>query len=252
MYIKSFILRENNISKKGILFEHKFSYTVGSMSASSELKDYFATAYRTGSDVWTHLPYHNDALEIVANAGLPKGALALDVGTGRGLWALHLAESGVRVIGIDYVPEIVQRNNEEVKARNIGKQLRFMEGDALDIPFTDQGFDLVTGIGVLQHLSEDEWSTYVNEVARVLKKGGVYLNVSLSRKTTEFYGSIPSDIPDGNLEKFGMQYHFFEEKEIDELFKKPFSLKEQKIEIYSGKGMTEHSLALVFSLFKKK
>src|SRR3989338_2896670 len=98
-----------------------------------EHKNYFETAYKTGSDVWTHVTVENQGKDFVER--LVPGALVLELGSGRGLFAKHLAESGFRVIGLDFAGDAVKRADEEVKNWGLAGKLKFVEANALDIPF---------------------------------------------------------------------------------------------------------------------
>jgi SAM-dependent methyltransferase len=79
--------------------------------------EYFDLAYRTGSDIWTHIPYHNLALTMLPP--IPADSIVLDVGSGRGLWAFKLIDHGFRVIGLDYIQSIVDRVNADIKLNNM-------------------------------------------------------------------------------------------------------------------------------------
>lgn len=213
-------------------------------------KHYFEIAYRTGSDVWTHIPYHHIALRILPPLG--ENAMVLDVGAGRGLWMGKLVADGNRVIGLEYLPEVVKKGNEDVKLYDYADRARFILGDVRDIPLTDNSFDAVTDIGLLQHLDTIDWHQYMHEIHRVLKQGGYVLNVSLSKETARFMGFRPKTSPQIHFEKFGVTYHFFSNDEINALFAHHgFSLIEQKIEHFEPKTDPGDSLALVFSLYKK-
>ncbi len=209
-------------------------------------KEYFATAYRTGSDVWTHLPMKNRGALLMEK--LPPGALILDVGSGRGLLAKKMAESGFSVIGIDFEKEIVKKTNELVKGWGLEGKLKFVEGDALDIPFVDSSFDAVFDFGLLENLYEEDWGRYADEVSRVLKPGGYYLNTSLSKETQEFLGFRPKGSPSGELKKYDVVYHFFTKDQIKNIFDHNLNPIEQNIKF------SEHpdQIALVETLFQKK
>lgn len=213
-------------------------------------KKYFQFAYQTGSDIWTHIPYYSKALSFLPE--LEKDSLVLDIGGGRGLWALHLLEQGYRVLGIDYIPSIVDKVNERIRGEGLTERARFVVGDAKEIPFVDEGFDLVTDIGTMQHIEAKDWDRYVQEVYRVLKKDGFYLNVSYSRKTDQFLGWKPKNSATGDFNKFGVYYHFFTEDEIKEIFGKKFEITKQDFQIYESKSDPEDKIVLVFSIMKKK
>lgn len=213
-------------------------------------RSYFELAYRTGSDLWSHIPYQRIALQMLPP--LHPGALVLDVGAGRGRWAFTLVEHNYRVLGIDYVPHIVDRANDEVKYRGISEKVRFLEGDVFDIPFTDQSFDMVTDIGLLQHMNSADWGKYVAELGRVLHLGGYILSVQLSRETPRYLGFTPKSTPDATMEKFGVSYHFFEGQEVADIYSKiGCSLVAQRVEFFDARSDPSDSVALVFSLLRK-
>lgn len=218
------------------------------MSVST--KQYFETAYRTGSDIWTHIPYHKVALQMLPH--LPENGLVLDVGSGRGIWLRKMVRLGLRVIGIDIVQDIVNTANEDIKSEGITDKARFMLGDVLDIPFTPASFDAVTDIGLLQHLDKVDWGAYVEEIYRVLKPGGYFLNVSLSRETTRFLDHQPKMAPTGDFEKFGLQYYFFKRSEIKELFQGRFVIAKQMVRHFDARTDPGDDIALVFTLMQKK
>lgn len=181
-----------------------------------EHKKYFETAYKNGADTWTHLPIESRGLKLKEQ--LPEGALILDIGSGRGIFAKNLVESGFKVIGIDFEGSVVKRANEEIKGWGLEGKLKFMEANALDIPLTDTSFDGACDFGMFENLYKEDWPQYASEVARILKPGGFYLSVVSSRKTPNFFGFSPSASADGEVEKYGVHYHFFEDKEITQIF----------------------------------
>ncbi|MCA9352093.1 class I SAM-dependent methyltransferase [Patescibacteria group bacterium] len=213
-------------------------------------KQYFQFAYQTGSDIWTHLPYRYTAEEMLPD--FERDALVLDIGAGRGLWAAKLVGLGYRVLGIDYVKDIVEKVNARIREDGYADRARFMVGNALDIPFTDTSFDLVTDIGTLQHITSDQWDDYVGEISRVLKTGGYFLKISLSRKTAQFMGWSPRTSTDGNFTKFGVHYHFFTENEITDTFGEAFMIVDQQFQTYESKSDPGDNVTLVFTLMQKK
>ncbi|HNU95710.1 MAG TPA: class I SAM-dependent methyltransferase [Candidatus Paceibacterota bacterium] len=209
-------------------------------------KEYFETAYRTGSDIWTHLSMKNRGAMLMEK--LQPGALILDVGSGRGLVAKKLAESGFSVIGLDFEKEIVKKTNGLVKDWGLEGKLKFVEGDALDIPFVDNSFDGVCDFGLMENLYKEDWEKYASEVCRVLKPGGYYLNTSLSKETQEFLGFRPKGSPGGDLEKYDLVYHFFGTDEIKNIFDHNLNPIEQDIKFVDH----PNEVALVETLFQKK
>lgn len=211
---------------------------------NSAPKEFFETAYRTGSDVWTDKHYRREIFEYLQQ--IPTDALVLDLGTGRGRWPFAMAETGLRVIGLDFVKNLIDVNNSEAKAKHLEGKLRFVHGDALDIPFADESFDAVTDFGLLQHLPRTDWPRYVGEVHRVLRLGGWYLSVALSKETEKFYDFEPRNSPTGDFEKYDLPYHFFADGEIAHTFGNQFRT------VTSGSIFVEsHKEYLVVTLLQK-
>lgn len=181
-----------------------------------EHKKYFETAYKTGSDTWPRLPIELQGIKLFEH--LPQGALILDIGSGRGLFAKHMTELGYRVIGLDFEGNMVKKANAEIKHWGMEGKLKFMEGDVLDIPFADASFDGACDFGLLENLYREDWDTYTSEVARILKPGGFYLNATMSRETKTFFEFSPKSSAEGDFQKYGIYYHFFSKEEVANIF----------------------------------
>lgn len=209
-------------------------------------KEYFETAYRTGSDIWTHLPMKDRGSIFMKE--LPREAMILDVGSGRGLFAKKLAEAGYKVIGVDFESNIVEKTNKEVKNWGLEGRLRFVEGSALDIPFTDESFDGVCDFGLMENLYKEDWPEYAREISRVLKPGGFYLNTSLSKETQNFFEFNPKGSETGEFKKYGMNYYFFDKDEMNNIFNHDLVTIKQDIEFIDK----PNEFALLETLFRKK
>lgn len=209
-----------------------------------EHKKYFETAYKTGADTWTHLPGQARGLKLMER--LPQNALILDIGSGRGIFARHLAEAGFRVIGIDFEKNIIQKTNGQIKDWGLEGKAKFVEANVLDIPFTDASFDGACDFGLLENLYEKDWQNYAEEINRILKPGGFYLNVSLSRQTKKFFDFSPLGSKDGNIDKYGVHYHFFDKEEMKNIFTNKLKVISQDIEFLENPKQ-----AILESLFQK-
>jgi phosphoethanolamine N-methyltransferase len=85
---------------------------------------------------------------------LQKGARALDVGSGIGGAAFHLAnEYGVEVTGVDLSPEMVAIAHERVPQSSGSPAVKFILGDILELPF-EHRFDIVWSRDALMHLPD--------------------------------------------------------------------------------------------------
>lgn len=97
---------------------------------------------------------------------LPDDAVVLEVGSGLGILANEVAARVPRgeVVGIEHAPE------QLAKAQALRPNVRFLQGDAHDLPFTEGSFDAVYCRYVLEHVADPQ--QVVREMHRVLKPGG--------------------------------------------------------------------------------
>jgi ubiquinone/menaquinone biosynthesis C-methylase UbiE len=77
-----------------------------------------------------------------AAADVGPGDTALDVGAGDGNVAIPLAKSGARVTALDPTPELFESGR--ARATEAGVEIEWVEGDAMDLPYEDGSFDVVT------------------------------------------------------------------------------------------------------------
>jgi len=98
-----------------------------------------------------------------------SGKYVLDLGCGTGVCTYDLAKRAKKVVGVDISTWAI----EKAKANPIAEKLNvdFVVGDAENIPFPDNTFDVVVNTALLQYF--DEPQKVINEIHRVLKPGGV-------------------------------------------------------------------------------
>ena len=119
---------------------------------------------------------------VARQAALPQGGLALDVATGTADLALAMARPSPhgRVVGVDFCPEMIEVG--QVKVATAGEtRIRFVIGDALQLPFTDGCFDAVTSGFALRNVADISWA--FAEMGRVVKAGGRVVNLEITRPT---------------------------------------------------------------------
>ena len=207
---------------------------------------FFAQAYRTGTDHWTNIPYNRRPHELALY--LPKGSLVLDLGTGRGKLLFELADLGFRAIGLENNADVIKRGNNQILDKKLDGDIRFLEGTALDIPLTDGSFDGVVDVGLLHHIKPEDYPTYVEEAHRVLKVGGYFFMVVLSKDTPHYLSWNPSREDASDFKHEGVRYHFFSDDEIRRMFEKDFEV--MQLEHDHPYGPSGATFAVV--LLKKK
>jgi SAM-dependent methyltransferase len=124
---------------------------------------------------WSTGDYHVIATQIQIVAELLIERLdvrsterVLDVATGSGNAAIAAARRGCEVVGIDYVPALLERARRRSKAE--GLSIDFVEGDAEALTFLDGSFDVVTSVfGAMFAPDQDRTAA---ELLRVTRSGG--------------------------------------------------------------------------------
>jgi demethylmenaquinone methyltransferase/2-methoxy-6-polyprenyl-1,4-benzoquinol methylase len=105
------------------------------------------------------------------------GGAALDVATGTGDLAIALASSpGIDgVVGLDLLPEMVERAQSKARSKGLASRVQFMVGDALSLPFPDDTFACATSAWGLRNMPDLRAS--LEEMARVVKPGGMVVSL---------------------------------------------------------------------------
>ena len=98
------------------------------------------------------------------------GDVALDVGSGDGLFTIELAKRGARAFGVDIERRDLARGHERIRKLGLSSVAQLQEGDAGTLPFADKTFDHVLSNCTIEHIPDDEAA--LREMNRVLKVGG--------------------------------------------------------------------------------
>ncbi|WP_010530821.1 demethylmenaquinone methyltransferase [Lentibacillus jeotgali] len=127
-----------------------------------------------------HKAWRKDVMKRMA---VEEGSAALDVCCGTGDWSISLAEavgSSGKVIGLDFsnnMLSVAEKKNESLQY----KQLSFLQGNAMKLPFDDNTFDYVTiGFGLR---NVPDYMTVLEEMYRVVKPGGKAVCLETSQPT---------------------------------------------------------------------
>src|SRR5215212_8614039 len=107
--------------------------------------------------------------ELLAEAvDLKPGQGILDVASGNGNASLAAARRFCEVVGIDYVPMLLEEGRKRAEAE--GLTVDFGEGDTEDLPFEDASFDVV--LSTLGVMFTPDQQKVADELLRVCKPGG--------------------------------------------------------------------------------
>jgi len=118
---------------------------------------------------------------------LPKSAKILDAGCGSGRDSAILKSKGFDVTGLDISEGLINVAKKE------HKDIAFVLGDLLKLPFPDNGFDGVWAQASLVHLeTPQDTKKAIGEFYRILKNQGV-IHIFVREQTTDKKTDIVSD-----------------------------------------------------------
>lgn len=114
--------------------------------------------------------------KIISRSGIKEGMKILEVGCGSGAFTTFVARAvgnKGEVFALDIQPEMLKQIESKLKRQENKdiQNIRLIEGDALNMPFEDDSFDLVYSITVFQEIPDKNKA--LKEMKRVLKPNGI-------------------------------------------------------------------------------
>lgn len=108
---------------------------------------------------------HKDFLDEMCKVD-PKRVV--EVGCGSGTLSVFMSHMGCRVTAVDVDDDVLMRAEKASEALN--GDVKFIKGDAFNLPFGDKEFDISFSQGVLEHFSDEDIVKMVTEQLRVSKR----------------------------------------------------------------------------------
>lgn len=127
--------------------------------------------------------WRKKAVSIIKRHG---GKNMLDVATGTGDLAINMGKSmpDTRITGIDLSEKMIGCGLAKIRSAKLDDRIQLMQADCLDLPFDDDSFDVITvayGVRNFEKLQQG-----YNEMARVMKPGGILVVIELSTPTSRW------------------------------------------------------------------
>ena len=147
------------------------------------LDDYFNNSQR-----WKNIYYSQDlydtiyqqrfsaVVSLLEQTALQPESRVLEIGCGPGVTTLALARLGCLVYAVDTVETMVESMRQTVDDASLGHRVRGCLGDIHRAPFSDNCFDAVVVVGVLEWLNT--WDQPFREIARVMRPFGSFIGIA--------------------------------------------------------------------------
>lgn len=138
-------------------------------------------------------PLWSAGARVVHAVGAGAGDTVLDVACGTGNAAIQAAQAGARVTALDLTPELFAAGR--ARAAEAGVDVEWIEGDAEDLPFDDEHFDVA--MSTFGCMFAPRHGVAATELARVLRPGGRLGLCSWTPEGTigEFFRTIGGHLP---------------------------------------------------------
>jgi tellurite methyltransferase len=153
----------------------------------------------------------------------------LDLGCGSGRHAVHLAQQGFQVCGLDNSPAALHLTREWLDETGLAADLVLADARR-PLPFGDGAFDGLLSTQVIHHARLATVCETAREVGRVVRPGGIALvTVPVGLEPDEEHEEIePKTFVPLNGPERGLAHHIFTPDELCELFE-PFRVVEVSI-----------------------
>ena len=174
-----------------------------------------------------------------------KKVLEIGVGNGKTLIAIH-RQNPKELFAIDFSEKAIEICREKFAHDDI----KFEKMSVLDLKFDDESFDAVVCYYVLNNLSDGERKKAVGEIYRVLKDEGIVLFEDFAVGDFRFKKNSRMIAENTLIKANGITCHFFEDKEIKELFWEFSKVKMQVIETKPLRGM-DYTRKLASAVIRK-
>jgi ubiquinone/menaquinone biosynthesis C-methylase UbiE len=132
------------------------------------------------------------------NEAVQNNAIVVDIGSGQGVCSEHLAGFSGNYIGIEPSEDLTARA-QQLYGDN--RQMRFVIGDANNLPIDDESIDAGFSIMVWFHIKDIRKASA--ELSRILKLGGKFFIVTANPNALKIWRSFYFDYKEDDIKIVG-------------------------------------------------
>ena len=164
-------------AKDNVAFHYDLNRALFELFLDSDLQ--YSCAYFTDVRNTLEQAQVNKKMRISAKLLLQPGMRVLDIGSGFGGLAMHLARTfGVQVVGLTLSEEQWQVSNERAKAADLAKKVTFK---LLDYREETGQYDRIVSVGMFEHVGQSHFDEFFHKIRDLLADEGVCLLHSIGR-----------------------------------------------------------------------
>ncbi len=146
----------------------------------------------------------------------------LDLGCGEARHAIAFAKEGFETYGLDFSKNAIKKAKENARKANVS--IKFSVGNGIKPPYQENSFDVVLDAGFLHHIKKKDWANYLRGLRRILRHGGLYWSMQLSKNSKRFHNFIPIDNKKNYYATKDTYTYFFTKEDYKSLFGKDFKI----------------------------
>lgn len=118
------------------------------------------------------------------------GQTAIDLCCGTCDWTISIAQKSKsgRIVGLDFSHNMLEVGREKIARQQLEQQIELIQGNAMELPFSDDYFDYATIGFALRNVPDLE--QVLREMRRVVKPGGKVVCLELSKPVWQPFKAI--------------------------------------------------------------
>jgi cyclopropane-fatty-acyl-phospholipid synthase len=171
---------QNNVigrAKANVAFHYDLKRELFELFLDRDLQ--YSCAYFTSDDQSLEEAQANKKKRVAAKLLLEPGMRVLDIGSGFGGLALHLAQAwDVEVVGLTLSEEQWRVSQERARAAGLGNKVSFK---LLDYREETGRYDRIVSIGMFEHVGQSHYDEFFGKIRELMTGDGVCLLHSIGR-----------------------------------------------------------------------